>query len=880
VIEPRRVAAVFRPAALALAAAWILVATVAFAQEPAPPAQHDSAPARRVSRIPVTPELERTAFVDAGARRLLLRARAARLAQDSALRSYDAKSYMRISVGLGIRRLGPERLLFRTEHAARVRWARESGIWIETTGARTAVPMGGANMDLSVITPIPYFPGREALWLPSEELRKVREVVNEEDLIHPLATGAEAYYRYATGDSATIRLPDGRSINLRELRITARRPEWRTFVGSFWFDVDQGSLVRAAYRMAAEIDLWREADEEAKRDLELLRRRAARDTGKALRETRQQIENLTDGNIAEKVMEGMLSPVRVRVSGITVEYGLHEGRFWLPKQNTLEGNLVATFLRVPVRYEESFRYSSVNGDVPVPKVPVAGEFGLTADDTIYYAQGNISIGGGRPPPLDTSTAARLAREDSIAAYRYRRSDSLVTLADSLTRAGSDSGAIMSLRSRAANSRGIARTILRRRDTCARDSVYFAGVRSAFGAARMAIMLPCDTATLSRSPDLPASIYEGNEQFVSEADRDELLAGLDFSLQAGWGPQRPRFHTGLNMMRYNRIEGFSIGASLTSVLGLGYTAQAVARVGTGDGVPNGELSLARSNGRSDVRIAGFHRFAIANDDWGSPLSSGASLANLLYARDEGFYYRTWGVEVGGDRDARGPLGGRVRWRLFGERQYGAGATPNTQFSVGKYVGNASFGDNIAAEQLVALGGAWDLVRSFGANARGFRFDTRARLEAAMTNRSDSLGATGYGRVMLDGSLSRPVGAFGIAIAAAAGSSLGHLPLQRAFFLGGLHTVRGQFARPSGEGSVGNTFWLGRAELARSGMTFRPVLFYDMGWAGARDAVSRMGRPLSGAGVGVSFLDGLLRVDVSRGLFPGKRWRTDVHIGSRF
>jgi len=242
-----------------MASALLLaVSALASAQElSSPPITRDTA--RRVRRIPLTPELERTAFRDARARTLLLRARAARLAQDSALRSYDARSYMRVSVGLGVRRLGPERLLFRAEHAARVRWARESGIWVETTGRRAVVPMGAASIDMSPATPIPYFPGREALWFPSEELRQVREEVNDRDLIHPLATGAEAYYRYETGDSVSIRLPDGRGVNLRELRITARRPEWRAFVGSFWFDVDQGSLVRAAYRMAAEVDIWREA---------------------------------------------------------------------------------------------------------------------------------------------------------------------------------------------------------------------------------------------------------------------------------------------------------------------------------------------------------------------------------------------------------------------------------------------------------------------------------------------------------------------------------------------------------------------------------------------------------------------------------------------
>ncbi|HKN68472.1 MAG TPA: hypothetical protein VJW73_19445, partial [Gemmatimonadaceae bacterium] len=53
------------------------------------------APARRQ---PVTPELERSAFADSRAQTLLERARAARLARDSALRAYDAQSFIRMSV--------------------------------------------------------------------------------------------------------------------------------------------------------------------------------------------------------------------------------------------------------------------------------------------------------------------------------------------------------------------------------------------------------------------------------------------------------------------------------------------------------------------------------------------------------------------------------------------------------------------------------------------------------------------------------------------------------------------------------------------------------------------------------------------------------------
>ena len=54
---------------------------------------------RPVRRAVVTAELRRTAYRDEAARTLILRARSARLLQDSLLRSYDATTYQRISVG-------------------------------------------------------------------------------------------------------------------------------------------------------------------------------------------------------------------------------------------------------------------------------------------------------------------------------------------------------------------------------------------------------------------------------------------------------------------------------------------------------------------------------------------------------------------------------------------------------------------------------------------------------------------------------------------------------------------------------------------------------------------------------------------------------------
>jgi hypothetical protein len=81
-------------------------------------------------------------------------------------------------------------------------------------------------------------------------------------------------------------------------------------------------------------------------------------------------------------------------------------------------------------------------------------------------------------------------------------------------------------------------------------------------------------------------------------------------------------------------------------------------------------------------------------------------------------------------------------------------------------------------------------------------------------------------------------------------------------------------------VGDAFWLARAELGLGHVAARPVLFYDLGWAGPRADFAQPGRPLSGVGAGVSLLDGLARIDVARGIWPEKRWRVDLYLEARF
>src|SRR5690606_10060615 len=96
-------------------------------------------------------------------------------------------------------------------------------------------------------------------------------------------------------------------------------------------------------------------------------------------------------------------------------------------------------------------------------------------------------------------------------------------------------------------------------------------------------------------------------------------------------------------------------------------------------------------------------------------------------------------------------------------------------------------------------------------------------------------------------------------------------QSLFLVGGPMSVRGY---PTAA-LVGTGAWVARGEISRGIPAARLVAFTDVGWAGDR-AHWGSGRTLVGVGIGASFLDGLLRFDVARGLGDPKGTRLEIYV----
>ena len=254
------------------------------------------------------------------------------------------------------------------------------------------------------------------------------------------------------------------------------------------------------------------------------------------------------------------------------------------------------------------------------------------------------------------------------------------------------------------------------------------------------------------------------------------------------------------------------------------------------------------------------------DWGNPLSLGASISAFLFGRDEGFYYRSSGLELRSESAAS--AGGGLTWSLFSEQE--RTAEQRTTFSLANAVHGSEFEPNFTSARGIYTGGRLRQVNSYGLDPDGFRLFSDVRVEAAYADTGS------YGRAAMDLTASQGIGNGAASLTVAGGTSVGVMPAQRFWYLGGTQTVRGE--RPGAES--GNAFWMARLELGYGSSLMRPTLFGDFGWAGDRNNWNKVGIPMSGVGTGFSIMDGLVRFDVAHGINPERMWRVDTYVEARF
>ncbi|HXV85872.1 MAG TPA: hypothetical protein VD793_04190, partial [Gemmatimonadales bacterium] len=692
-------------------------------------------PAGELRRLP-TPAQLADAYRDSAVRSLVVNARARRERAERLVTGYQVTVKQRI--GVGIRALRRDRMVFGQEIVADIDWQRDGPTRLTVRGARQRVPVAirGDHVpdDLDAhVKSLVFDPAADHLRLIGGD--------EDDGFSHPLREGSEADYRFSSGDTTTVTLPDGRMVRVLELRVEPRRAEFRLIAGSFWFDADNYGVVRAVFRPARPFEFRLDVEADDRDDV-----------------------------------PGWVNP-RAELRHVTVEYGLFDFRWWLPRLWALDAEAEMANIRAPVRFERVYQdYTVRAGPPPAANArPPAGTPRWRDQD--------------RPVENDS---ARHAVEDCV---RRRLEEE---------RAGGDATRRGRVRW---ESRWDADDRWQRR--CRREVLgpWPVEVTVAGG----------DTAALLVSADLGQPILQMGD-VITEAELRRVAAEIDALPERPWRASvrlPDSWHAVLRHARYNRVEALSLGVGGRADFGR-LRLDALGRLGIADREPNFEAGVTRPTAGTDWRVAGYRRLEVANPDT-RPLQAMGSLNALFLGRDDGEYFRATGVEVTGRPGLTRGDGWTLRW--FYERQ--TPAVVETDWSLAHALDrSAAFRPNIDAAPAAQYGMTLAL-RGVHAFSTAGTFGADVALEG---QRGDY--ALARGRATLRATV--PIAGAMLAVEAGTGTSVGSVPVQSQWFLGGPATLRGY------HGGVlrGEAFWRGRAEIGTSWPALRGALFNDWGWAGPR------------------------------------------------
>lgn len=322
-------------------------------------------------------QVQASPYADSATAVLIARARERHRQLDAAVRGYEATIRTRIDGSLGRGRFAHLTPLVAIEQESDLQWQAPNDVRIVTLGQRTATALPNARVNARWTKPwfIPRFLG--------DSIRLLDDDFPARAAIHPLAAGAEAYYRYGIVDSLELTLP-GRAVRAVGVRVTPTGSDAALIAGEIWLDRETAETVRLSFVFVGR-RLWAAPDSTTHRDT-----------------VRAEHQNQQLGRL-------------LRVSA-DLEYGLFEDRFWLPFRQSLTLNLELPWfgnMVVPVNFITTFRNLRVNRGAPIA-------FTLPLSDTGSAERGSAATAEERRRQRrEERERRRREPRDSLAAERRR-----------------------------------------------------------------------------------------------------------------------------------------------------------------------------------------------------------------------------------------------------------------------------------------------------------------------------------------------------------------------------------------------------------------------------------------------------------------------------
>jgi hypothetical protein len=275
-------------------------------------------------------QVQGSPYADSATAALIARARERHRQQDAAIHDYRATLRTRLDAELG--RGGFARFLpiAVEEQEAELAWQAPNDVKVVTLGRRYRTVFRNAEINSSWTRPwfVPRFLGDSIRLLSGEDFP-------DRAAVHPLSSGADAYYRYAIRDSVTLFLP-GRTVRAVGVHVTPTRADASLIAGELWLDEETAETVRLSFVFIGK-RLWVDSIGPTPRDT------ARADRNDAL---------------AQRIL---------RVSA-DLEYGLYDQHFWLPYRQAVTLDIQLPWFKnlvVPVHFITTFSGVRVNENPPI-----------------------------------------------------------------------------------------------------------------------------------------------------------------------------------------------------------------------------------------------------------------------------------------------------------------------------------------------------------------------------------------------------------------------------------------------------------------------------------------------------------------------------------
>jgi len=301
-------------------------------------------------------------YQDPATAELVAVARRRHAEQDTMVSDYRAIVRSRLDVALGRSRFARLFPLIATEHLARVHWAYPNDIKINMIAQRGATLSRQIRADVRLGRP--WFIARGL----GDSIRLIEDgEIPERAALHPFASGAGEFYRYAITDSLGIRLPE-RLLIAVAIDVEPRKLGPSLIAGRIWVDRATGDVVRLTFFLLGEY-LW----------------------------SLPEGETAKDSSDARRANQLAMRALRVEAD---IEYALFEQRFWMPYTQFITIHVEDPWVTgavLPVRFRTTFSEYEINTGRPIDFQLALPEDVTEATDVDSSGARGAQVRAGRRP---------------------------------------------------------------------------------------------------------------------------------------------------------------------------------------------------------------------------------------------------------------------------------------------------------------------------------------------------------------------------------------------------------------------------------------------------------------------------------------------------